>query len=86
MALCQEKGIVVTAYSPLGSAGGPLLREEKVLKVAEKHGVAVGTVLLNYHSMWSLLRLNYVNTFVLIGVFSQPRHRCSSEIGHPVKS
>lgn len=40
----------MTAYSPLGSAGGPLLKEEKVLKVAEKHGVPVGTVLLNYHS------------------------------------
>lgn len=40
----------MTAYSPLGSTGGPLLKEEKVAKIAEKHGVSVGTVLLNYHS------------------------------------
>ncbi|KAI5838784.1 NADP-dependent oxidoreductase domain-containing protein [Morchella snyderi] len=49
VALCKENRILVTAYSPLGSIGGPLLKEEKVLKVAEKHGVDVGTVLLNYH-------------------------------------
>lgn len=50
VALCKKEGIVVTAYSPLGSTGGPLLKEEKIAKVAEKHGVSVGTVLLNYHS------------------------------------
>lgn len=52
VALCKKEGIVVTAYSALGSSGGPLLKEEKVLKVAEKHGVSAGTVLLNYHSTW----------------------------------
>lgn len=87
VALCKEKGIVVTAYSPLGSAGGPLLKEEKVLKVAEKHGVAVGTVLLNYHGM-------RIPSFFL-GVFSacsadgmctsQPWYRRVGEIGYSVK-
>lgn len=57
MALCKENGILVTAYSPLGSTGGPLLKEEKVLKVAEKHGVDVGAVLLNYHGKWLFLCL-----------------------------
>ncbi|PWW71628.1 Aldo/keto reductase [Tuber magnatum] len=47
---CEENGITITAYSPLGSAGGPLLGEESVIKIAKKHNVAVGTVLLNYHT------------------------------------
>ena len=47
---CKENGITIIAYSPLGSAGGPLLKEESIIKIAEKHSVAVGTALLNYHS------------------------------------
>lgn len=39
----------MTAYSPLGSTGGPLMEEEGVKKVAEKQGVSVGCVLLSYH-------------------------------------
>jgi glycerol 2-dehydrogenase (NADP+) len=46
---CQEKGIHITAYSPLGSTGSPLFEEEGVLKVAKKHKVSAGTVLLSYH-------------------------------------
>ncbi len=47
---CKAKGIHITAYSPLGSSGGPLLKEEPVLKVAEKRGVTPSSVLLSYHS------------------------------------
>lgn len=46
---CKEKGIHVTAYSPFGSTGGPLLKEEAVQEVAQKHGVTPGTILLSYH-------------------------------------
>ncbi|KAI5842801.1 NADP-dependent oxidoreductase domain-containing protein [Tricharina praecox] len=48
VAYCKEKGIRMTAYSPLGSTGGPLLKDETVKKVAEKHGISVGNVLINW--------------------------------------
>jgi glycerol 2-dehydrogenase (NADP+) len=51
---CIEKGIHVTAYSPLGSTGSPLMQEEEILKVAKKHNVGPGTVLLSYHCEFSL--------------------------------
>lgn len=86
VALCKKEGIVVTAYSPLGSSGGPLLTEEKVLKVAEKHGVSAGTVLLNYHSTWPV-----PSPFPFTGVdkndvTSKPRYRCISEISYAVEN
>ncbi|KAF2639106.1 Aldo/keto reductase [Massarina eburnea CBS 473.64] len=46
---CQAKGIHITAYSPLGSTGSPLFKDEAVNEVAKKHGVGPGTVLLSYH-------------------------------------
>ncbi|KAF2201948.1 Aldo/keto reductase [Delitschia confertaspora ATCC 74209] len=46
---CKEKGIHVTAYSPFGSTGSPMMKEEKVQEVAKKHSVGAGTVLLSYH-------------------------------------
>ncbi|KAK3056374.1 H/ACA snoRNP pseudouridylase subunit [Extremus antarcticus] len=45
---CKEKGILVEAYSPLGSTGSPLFDEEGVQEVAKKHNVGPGTVLLSY--------------------------------------
>ena len=47
---CRVKGIHVTAYSPFGSTGSPMMKEEGVLEVARKHSVELGTVLLSYHS------------------------------------
>ncbi|RKU43674.1 H/ACA snoRNP pseudouridylase subunit [Coniochaeta pulveracea] len=47
--LCKEKGIHIMAYSPLGSTGGPLFKDEHILKVAKKHNVSPATVLLSYH-------------------------------------
>jgi glycerol 2-dehydrogenase (NADP+) len=46
---CKEKGILITAYSPLGSTGSPLFTAEPVVKVAEKKGVPPASVLLGYH-------------------------------------
>ncbi|KAF9267213.1 Aldo/keto reductase [Marasmius fiardii PR-910] len=42
-----SKGIVVTAYSPLGSDNSPLLKNPVVNKIAEKHNVGPGTVLIS---------------------------------------
>ncbi len=46
---CKEKGINVTAYSPLGSTGSPLMKDPHVVKLAEKKGVTPGSILLSYH-------------------------------------
>jgi glycerol 2-dehydrogenase (NADP+) len=46
---CKQKGIHITAYSPLGSTGSPLFKDETVLEVAKKHSVSAGCVLLSYH-------------------------------------
>ncbi|KAF2866186.1 NADP-dependent oxidoreductase domain-containing protein [Massariosphaeria phaeospora] len=46
---CKAKGIHITAYSPLGSTGSPLFKDEVVNEVAKKHSVGPGTVLLSYH-------------------------------------
>ena len=49
---CHEKGIHVTAYSPLGSTGAALMKEPAVIEVAEKKGVTPAAVLLSYHSKY----------------------------------
>lgn len=46
---CKAKKIHITAYSPLGSTGSPLMKEEGVLKLAKEKGVGVGSILLSYH-------------------------------------
>lgn len=45
---CKEKGILIEAYSPLGSTGSPLFKEEAVTDIAKKHNVGAGTVLISY--------------------------------------
>lgn len=47
--LCREKGIHITAYSPLGSTGSPLFKDPGVVELAKKHNVGPATVLLSYH-------------------------------------
>lgn len=49
--LCKSKGIHITAYSPLGSTGSPLMTLPEVEGVAKKHNVTPGSVLLSYHGM-----------------------------------
>ncbi|KAJ9302235.1 hypothetical protein DTO271G3_1101 [Paecilomyces variotii] len=46
---CKEKGIHITAYSPLGSTGGPLFTAEPIVEIAKKKGVTPATVLLSWH-------------------------------------
>ncbi|KIJ58189.1 hypothetical protein HYDPIDRAFT_159376 [Hydnomerulius pinastri MD-312] len=47
---CLSKGIIITAYSPLGSDNSPLLKDPIVGKVAEKYGVQPATVLISIHA------------------------------------
>jgi len=47
---CKSKGIHITAYSPLGSTGSPMMKEEPILRVAKIHNVSPATILLSYHS------------------------------------
>ncbi|KAI9695306.1 MAG: hypothetical protein M1820_008713 [Bogoriella megaspora] len=46
---CTEQGIIVEAYSPLGSTGSPLFKEGGVQEIAQKHKASAGSVLLSYH-------------------------------------
>ncbi|KAH8802733.1 NADP-dependent oxidoreductase domain-containing protein [Xylogone sp. PMI_703] len=46
---CKEKGIHVTAYSPLGSTGSPLITAPAVVEIAKKKNVTPAAVLLGYH-------------------------------------
>lgn len=45
---CKSKGIVMEAYSPLGSTGAPLLKEVAIAKIAEKYGVSPATVTISW--------------------------------------
>jgi len=44
---CREKGIVVTAYSPLGSDNSPLLENDVVKKVADKYKSTPANILIS---------------------------------------
>ncbi|EEA20935.1 H/ACA snoRNP pseudouridylase subunit [Talaromyces marneffei ATCC 18224] len=46
---CKTKGIVIEAYSPLGSTGSPLFNAEPVVEIANKRNVSPATVLLSWH-------------------------------------
>ncbi|KAH7317443.1 aldo/keto reductase family protein [Rhexocercosporidium sp. MPI-PUGE-AT-0058] len=46
---CRQKGIHVTACSPLGSAGSPLLTEESIKKIADGYRVSPSTILISFH-------------------------------------
>jgi D-arabinose 1-dehydrogenase len=45
---CKEKGIVVEAYSPLGSSGAPNLKIPLVQDLAKKYNVGPADIIVNY--------------------------------------
>lgn len=47
--LCNDKGIIITAYSPLGSTGSPLMQDEHVTRLAKENNTTPGSILLSYH-------------------------------------
>lgn len=48
---CKEKGIVLEAYSPLGSTNSPLLKDETLVKLAEKYNVDPANILISW-AVW----------------------------------
>jgi len=48
VAFCQSKGILVQAYSPLGSSGSPLVKDDTVTAIAQKYDVTPADVLLGW--------------------------------------
>ena len=82
---CKQKGIHITAYSPLGSTGCPMFTAEPIVKVAEKRGVPPATVLLSWHSMFtpSLPVVIYVAN-VAFSVYSCPWVLCDRQVGDAV--
>lgn len=48
---CKDKGILITAFCPLGSTGGPLMKSDAVVEVAKRKGIAPAAVLLSWHGM-----------------------------------
>ncbi|KAI0002167.1 Aldo/keto reductase [Russula compacta] len=58
LAASEKAGIVVTAYSPLGSDNSPLLKHETVLRLAEKYKITPANVLVS-------LQVNTPNVNVL---------------------
>lgn len=54
---CQSKGIVMEAYSPLGSSGAPLLMEKQLKDISKEYGVSPATIAVS----WAIAR----NTVVL---------------------
>lgn len=48
-AWCDDNGILLEAYSPLGSEGAPLMEDADIQEVAKRNGVSPATVLISYH-------------------------------------
>jgi glycerol 2-dehydrogenase (NADP+) len=45
---CDDKGILLEAYCPLGSTNSPLLSDPDLLSIASKHSVSPATILISY--------------------------------------
>ncbi len=48
LAACDKAGVVVTAYSPLGSDESPLLKNDVVVRLAEKYKITPANVLVSF--------------------------------------
>lgn len=47
--LCKQYGMVYESYSPLGGQNGPVLADEKIKEIAEKHGRTSAQIVLRWH-------------------------------------
>ncbi|KAJ5697052.1 hypothetical protein N7536_007464 [Penicillium majusculum] len=47
---CDKHGILLEAYSPLGSEGAPLMSDPAIQQIAKKNDVSPATVLISYHA------------------------------------
>ncbi|KAL9074952.1 MAG: hypothetical protein Q9157_004181 [Trypethelium eluteriae] len=81
---CKSKGILVEAYSPLGSTGSPLFQEQGVQEVAAKHKVTAGAVLLSYHSTASS-PLHVSDIATANGSCSCPGPSCLGQVSNAFK-
>ncbi|RAH52498.1 protein GCY [Aspergillus piperis CBS 112811] len=46
---CDRLGILLEAYSPLGSTGAPIMSDPEIQQIADKNGVSAATILISYH-------------------------------------
>ena len=46
---CHSKGILLEAYSPLGSTNAPILTEPVLINLAKKHGVQTAQIVISWH-------------------------------------
>lgn len=46
---CEEKGIHITAYTPVGQGNSPILKEDVIKQIAEKHNAAPGQIILSWN-------------------------------------
>ncbi|GLA19292.1 hypothetical protein AnigIFM62618_006961 [Aspergillus niger] len=46
---CDKLGILLEAYSPLGSTGAPIMSDPEIQQIADKNGVSAATILISYH-------------------------------------
>ncbi|KAH8782974.1 protein GCY [Diaporthe sp. PMI_573] len=46
---CDGLGILLEAYSPLGSTGAPIMSDPDIQRIADKNGVSAATILISYH-------------------------------------
>ena len=54
---CQDKGIMPQAYSPLGSSGGPVLQDELVQSIANKHKADPAQVVISWAAQRGVVAL-----------------------------
>ena len=48
LSYCNKHGILLQAYSPLGSSDSPLLSDPDIKKIADAHGATVGQILISW--------------------------------------
>jgi diketogulonate reductase-like aldo/keto reductase len=62
---CKSKGVLIVAYSPLGSTGSPLATAAPIVEIAKRHNVTPVSVLLSLHGQCSTTSQVGVLTFLV---------------------